>query len=209
VDDILLALLVAKVIRDREAAVQKALPEEGLLVAKCLPIQKAWTDEGGVTHIEGWISTEDQDIEKDVVPPESFLDAVDGYMALGAPLTSEHQMRPAGRTLERYPIGHMQHVALVREGQVFKAGLHPSDPADFEHFPGTGTGVYGRGVLTDPLASTQVAKGNVRGFSWVGLVRTIERLPGGGRKFLRINPWRESTIAAFPVNTKAVLVAAQ
>jgi hypothetical protein len=64
-------------------------------------------------------------------------------------------------------------------------------------------------VLTDPLASTQVAKGNVRGFSWVGLVRTIERLPGGGRKLLRIDPWRESTIAAFPVNTKAVLVAAQ
>jgi hypothetical protein len=145
VDDMLLALLVARVIRAREAAVQKALPEEGILVAKCLPIQKAWTDTSGVTHIEGWISTEDQDIEKDVVPPESFLDAVDGYMDLGAPLTSEHHLKPQGRELVRYPIGHMQQVALVRDGQVFKAGKHPSDPADFEHFPGTGTGVYGRG----------------------------------------------------------------
>lgn len=201
-DKVLLALLAAKALRDR-------VPSEGLLIAKCLPIQKAWTDDAGITHIEGWISTEDADIERDVVPPEAFAGAVDGYMALGAPITSEHQLKPDARTLTRYPVGHMQQVALVRDGVVVQTGLHPSDPADFQFFPGTGTGVYGRGILTDELAGSQVAKGNVRGFSWVGMVRTIERLPGGGRKFLSVDPWRESTIAAFPVNTKAVLVAAQ
>jgi hypothetical protein len=208
-DDVLLTLLIAKAVADGLADAETKKAQEGILISKCLPIQKAWTDDAGVTHIEGWISTEDQDIERDVVPPESFTDAVDGYMALGAPITSEHQLKPMGGEMVRYPVGHMQAVALVRDGQVLKAGKHPSDPAEFEHFPGVGTGVYGRGILTDELASTQVAKGNVRGFSWVGMVRSIERLPGGGRKFLRIDPWRESTIAAFPVNTKAVLVAAQ
>jgi hypothetical protein len=174
-----------------------------------LTIQKAWTDEPGLTHIEGWISTEERDIQRDIAPPEAFLPAVDGYMALGGPLTSEHQMKPKGKDLTRYPIGHMQQVAIVRDGTVLKSAQHPTDPADFSFFPDSGTGVYGRGVIDDPLASSQVAKGNVRGFSWVGIVRTAERLPGGGMRFKKIDPWRESTIAAFPVNPTARFTATQ
>jgi hypothetical protein len=180
--------------------VQKALVEEEINaeVTKSMMIQKSWSDGDGRTLIEGWISTEAQDLQKDIAPPEAFLGAVDGYMALGAPLTSEHQTK-------NYPVGHMQRVAMVRNGQILKAGTHPVDPADFEYFPASGTGVYGRGVIDDPIASAQVAKGNVRGFSWIGMVRTAVKLPGGGLRFTKIEPWRESTITAFPVNQAARL----
>jgi hypothetical protein len=179
-----------------------------LPVSKSMAIQKAWTDDDGTTHIEGWISTEAQDIQKDIVPPEAFKGAVGGYMSMGGPLTSEHQLKPTGQNLTRYPIGHMQQVALVRDGQIIESGSHPTDPADFSFFPQSGTGVYGRGVIDDPLASSQVAKGNVRGFSWVGIVRTAVKLPGGGMRFTKIDPWRESTISAFPVNPTAIITAA-
>ena len=213
---LLVAYMAMKLLRPEQPAevpAQKAdegIPEEGLLVAKAMPIMKAWTDDTGVTHIEGWISTPDRDLDKDSVEPEAFKGAIDGYFALGAPLTSDHHMKPdpAKGIMVRYPVGHLQQAALVRDGHIFKSANHPTDPADFEYFPENGTGVYARAVLTDELASSQVAKGNVRGFSWVGIVNTVDKLPGGRWKFLSVNPWRESTIAAFPVNTKATIVAA-
>lgn len=175
--------------------------DEEFYVAKALTIQKAWTDESGDTHIEGWISTDDRDMERDEVPPEAFAPSLQGYMALGAPLTINHR-------LNQWPVGHVQKAALVRDGRILAEASHPSDPADFQHFPGTGTGVYGRAVINDPTAGQQVMKGNVRGFSWVGKVTQVERLPGGGRRFLKVSDWRETTIAAFPINTKSVFVAA-
>jgi hypothetical protein len=120
------------------------------------------------------------------------------------PLSSEHAMKSL-------PIGHGQHIALVRDGHVFAEATHPTDKADFEHFPGTGTGVYGRYVITDPQHAAQVLKGNIGGFSWVGNLKEYEPLPGGGRRFLpdSIQPWLESTVAAYPVNGKAILLAAK
>jgi hypothetical protein len=173
------------------------------VVVKFTTIEKAWDNDAGDCVIEGWVSTDDPDSEHDVVPPEAFAEALDGYAQRRMPLSSEHQMA------KHLPIGHGQHIALVREGKVFKAASHPTDPADFEHFPNTGTGVYGRYVITDPQHATSVRKGNVGGFSWVGNLTEYEPLSTGGRKFSKIEPWLESTIAAYPVNTKAVLLAAK
>jgi hypothetical protein len=177
--------------------VQKAIN----VVAKQFIIQKAWdgpTEDSAI--IEGWTSTEDPDMEKDVVPPECFETSLGEYMARKGPLTSEHDTRG-------YPIGHAQRVALVRDGKIFKSATHPDDPAEFEHFPQSGTGMYGRYIITDPVAATAVKKGNVGGFSWIGNLKRYEPLPGGGRRFLLVDPLRENTVAAYPVNSKAVLMA--
>jgi hypothetical protein len=176
--------------------VQKAIN----VVSKSVHIEKAFEDGDGNTVIEGWASTEDRDIEKDVVPPECFVGALDEYMARKAPLSSDHDTRG-------YPIGHAQRIALVRDGAIFKSAVHPNDAADFEHFPSSGTGMYGRYVITDPAAASAVKKGNVGGFSWIGNLREYAPLPGGGRKFITVDPLRENTIAAYPVNGKAVLTA--
>jgi hypothetical protein len=170
-------------------------------VQKTFVIQKAWDGptEDSAT-IEGWTSTEDRDIEKDVVPPECFEGSLDEYMARKGPLSSEHDTRG-------YPIGHAQRIALVRDGKIFKSASHPDDDAEFEHFPGTGTGMYGRYVITDPVAATAVKKGNVGGFSWLGNLKRYEPLPGGGRRFITVDPLRESTVAAYPVNSKAAITA--
>lgn len=177
-----------------------------LLVAKALPIQKAWgLPNGGGTIIEGWVSTEDEDSDRDIVPPEAFTEALSGYTARRMPLSSEHSMKS-------YPIGHGQRIALVRDGAVFAEATHPTDPADFEHFPSSGqssTGVYGRFLITEPPAADAVAKGNIGGFSWVGRVSQYDFRPSGrGRIFRRVDPWMESTIAAYPINSRAVLLAA-
>jgi hypothetical protein len=105
------------------------------------------------------------------------------------------------------PIGHVQRAALVRDGHIFSEVAHPSDPADFQHFPGSGTGVYGRCVVNDPAAGSQVMKGNVRGFSWTGRVK-IRPLPDGGREFTTVEAMRETTIAAYPINPTAAFTAA-
>lgn len=163
-------------------------------------VAKAY-EEHGLTVIEGWVSTPDKDLERDVVIPEAFTNSIDGYASRGMPLSSEHNT-------SAYPVGHGQHIALVRDGSVFKAAQHPADPADFEHFPSAGTGVYGRFVITEPDASGAVRKGNVRGFSWIGKPAVTEPLPGGGRLMKEVSPWYESTIAAYPINSKATMVAA-
>lgn len=171
-------------------------------VAQFSRIQKSWKNTDGTTTIEGWISTDSQDQQKDIVPPECFTGAIDGYMSRSAPLSSEHNMKAL-------PIGHMQHIALVRDGTVFKSSQHPHDFADFEHFPQKGTGVYGRGVITDEVAGTAVRKGNIGGFSWIGNLTEYEALPNGGRKFRTVNPWVECTISAYPVNQTAVITIAK
>jgi hypothetical protein len=169
-------------------------------VVKSITIQKAYDGPDGSAVIEGWTSTEDRDIEKDVVPPECFEGSLDSYMARKGPVSSEHDTRG-------YPVGHAQRVALVRNGTIFKSAVHPDDPAEFEHFPSSGTGMYGRYLITDPAAASSIRKGNVGGFSWIGNLRRYEPLPGGGRRFLQVDPLRESTVAAYPVNSKAVLTA--
>jgi hypothetical protein len=163
---------------------------------------KAWTNDLGVSFVEGWISTPDEDLEHDVTVPEAFLDAMDGYLTRGGPLSSEHDTK-------KYPVGHAQKIAVVRDGQILKEGYHPSDSADFEHFPNIGTGVYGRFAITEPEAVGAVRKGNVRGFSYIAKPVETEPLPTGGRTLKRLEPWFESTIAAYPVNSKAVMLAAK
>ena len=160
-------------------------------------------NENGVLIVEGWVSTPDVDLQHDIVEPEAFVNALDGYAARGMPLSSEHN-------LQNYPVGHGQRVVVVRDGQVLKSAVHPVDPADdFEFFPQAGTGVYGRYAINDQHALTAVSKGNVRGFSFVGNPDEYEPLPNGGKRYKSINPWMETTIAAYPVNEKAVVLAAQ
>jgi hypothetical protein len=177
---------------NHEHVVQKAFASMSL-VAKAM--------ESGLAVIEGWVSTPDRDLEKDVVEPEAFTSSIEGYASRGMPLSSEHNTTS-------YPVGHGQRIALVRNGSVFKSAEHPVDAAEFEHFPHAGTGVYGRFLITEPTASGAVQKGNVRGFSWIGKPAKTEPLPGGGRKMLVVEPWYESTIAAYPINSKATMVAA-
>ena len=172
-------------------------------VGKSFLIEKAWSaDEGQTCTIEGWVSTPDPDSEKDVVEPEAFLAAMPGYVARRMPLSSEHQ-------LKALPIGHGQRVAIVRDGRVLHEAAHPTDAADFEHLPDSGSGVYARFVINDSAHANQVLKGNVGGFSWVGNLREYEPLPSGGKRFLRIDPWMESTVAAYPINGSAVLTVAK
>lgn len=207
---LLLALLVHEA---NQVDAQKAEPEPLVVeVEKAYPVPviKAWTDDAGVTHVEGWISKPGIDLEKDQTRPEAFLPAMEEYFALGAPLTTAHQMvpNPEQGVYTRYPVGHIQKAAVVRDGQILKTAEHPVDPADFKFFPGSGDGVYARATLTDPVAADQVAKGNVRGFSWVG--RTLAKpLPGGRHDIIEVTHWRESTIAAFPIHPGATIVAAQ
>lgn len=163
-------------------------------------VTKAWNQDGQLI-VEGWVSTPDRDLQNEVTLPEAFLDAADDYASRGMPLSSEHNTK-------KYPVGHGQRVAVVKGGKILKSVGHPSDPADFEHFPGSGDGVYGRFAITEPEAAGAVYKGNVRSFSYIALPVETEPLPAGGRVLKRFQPWLESTIAAYPVNGKAVMTAA-
>lgn len=195
-----LALLALAYLRSRKEAKPVQKSEEVVEVAKSFTVTKAWSDSDGNVAVEGWISTEDRDIQKDIVAPETFSDALPSYMQRGGPLSIEHQMKA-------WPIGHVQKAALVRNGAIFAEASHPSDPADFEHFPGNGTGVYGRAVINDPQAGDQVMKGNIRGFSWVGSVKAVP-LSDGGLRYSKVVAWRETTVSAYPVNQSAAIIAA-
>lgn len=163
---------------------------------------KSWSGEDGQVHIEGWLSTEDQDLEKDIVRPESFQPAMKGYFRRNAPLSYEHKT-------DRPPIGHIQKAALVRDGLIFHSDAHPTDPAEFQEFPNAGTGVYVRGVINDPVIGEKVRKGDMGAFSYIANVTRYKLLPGGGREFLEQNPWLESTVAAYPINSNAVITVAK
>lgn len=171
-------------------------------VGKSWIVEKAWTEDEN-TFIEGWVSTPDIDLEKDVVEPEAFLgETFKGYYERRAPLSSEHNTKAL-------PVGHLQKGVLVRDGRILQTETHPSDPADFAHFPGTGTGWYARGVITDPATGSAVQKGNIGAFSWIGNLREYEPRVGGGRRYQKIDPLIESTVAAYPVNPKAVMQVAK
>jgi hypothetical protein len=182
------------------APAMKAEVEEYAEVSKSFEVIKAWRLDTGSVLVEGWISTNSRDYQNEQVQPEAFQTALPSYMARMAPLSYEHNMKPA-------PVGHVQKAALVRDGRIFFEADHPTDSAPFEHFPGRGTGVYGRAVVNDPSAAGQVMKGNVGGFSWTGRVKRIP-LPDGGREFTSVEVMRETTIAAYPVNPDAAIIAA-
>lgn len=172
-----------------------------LIVSKSTVVAKAWGVPQGAI-IEGWVSTEDPDQDNDVVPVEAFASSLPSYAARRMPLSSEHAMH-------KYPVGHGQRLALVKDGQVISQATHPADPADFEHLPSTGSGVYGRFLITEPDAARAVANGNIGGFSWIGKAHYEPRATGRGRIFRRVDPWMECTIAAYPRNIGATVVAAK
>ena len=169
-------------------------------------IEKAWTPEGDdqAVHFEGWVSrnTGKKDLQREIVEPEAFLPAMDSYFARRAPLSYTH----GTQTL---PAGHLQQAAVIREGKVVKASSHPTDPADFEHMPASGTGVYVRGVITDPIVGKSVRQGDTGGMSYIANLREYEPLPGGGRRHLKYDPWIESCVAPYPVNPDAAITVAK
>lgn len=183
--------------------------DEGVVVRKgfnpvsktWVDVKKAWTQEDGTVAIEGWVSTPDPDLEKDIVEPESFYgETFEEYYGRNAPLSSNHDT-------EGYPIGHLQKGVLVRDGVIFQEEYHPTDPAEFEFFDPNEkrSGWYARGVVNDERAARSVQKGNIGGFSWIGNLREYEPIAGGGRRYHYVSPLLESTVAAYPVNPKAVM----
>ncbi|GHO44522.1 hypothetical protein [Ktedonospora formicarum] len=170
-------------------------------IAKEFRIEKAWKQDN-TTFVEGWVSTEDEDLQKDTVPPESFLGAIDDYFSRSAPLSMNHD-------LTKLPVGHAQKAVLVRDGNILHTALHPRDPAEFENFEAKGTGLYARFAVTDPDAADAVLSNNIGAFSWIGNVTHYTRKANGGKHFLKVSPFIESTLAAYPVNQKAVITAAK
>lgn len=163
-------------------------------------VQKAW-EADGKTYIEGWISTPERDLQGDIVEPEAFIPSMDRYFRVGAPLSSEHNIR-------KLPVGHVQKAAVVRDGNILKSANHPDEPnVEFEHFPATGSGIWGRAVITEAETGTAIKAGNVRGFSWIGDPVKKTPLPGKGSVFHEVNPWNETTVAAYPINQGAAVMA--
>lgn len=158
--------------------------------------------------VEGWVSTPDEDWQRDVILPEAFVKALPGYAGVGMPLTTEHQMFPDKGNLTRYPVGHGQRIAVIKGGQVLAEATHPDDAAEFENVPTSGDGVWGRFLITENVASDAVRKGNVRGFSWIGVPASESPRRPKGRLITEVRQWAECTVAAFPVNQGARIVAA-
>jgi hypothetical protein len=170
-------------------------------IGKDFVITKAWGD-ADVCYVEGWLSTPHEDLEHDIIEPEAFMDSMQGYFDRRAPISFIHER-------QTLPGGHMQKAAIVREGRVMKTCVHPTDPAEFEHFPGTGTGVYVRGVLNAPEVAGPVKKGNVGGFSFVGNGKVFTPRSPKGNHYTKIDPWIESTVAPYPINHHAVITVAK
>lgn len=172
-----------------------------LLISKLGLIVKSW-QEDEVTYIEGWLSTPVPDLEKDITEPEAFLDSMESYFARRAPLSIEHGT-------STIPVGHLQQAAILRNGQVLKACMHPSDPADFTQLPTSGDGVWARAAVNEEPGRSAIRKGNVGGFSFIAQASRYEPLPEGRYRYTRLDPWLESTIAAYPVNSQAVFSVAK
>lgn len=160
-------------------------------------VVKAWED-GGVAHWEGWLSTPRKDNEKDVTEPEAFIEPAKSYFARMAPVSLQHGLR-------NLPVGHLQKAAIVRDGKITHEFKHPTDPADFEHFPNEGTGVWVRGLANEAPGRDALRKGNVGGMSFIANAAAKENLPGGRYRYTKLDPWIESTIAAYPINPDAVI----
>lgn len=132
-------------------------------------IVKSWGGEDGSdAYWEGWLSTPRMDKEKDITEPEAFLKPMDSYFQRRAPVSLEHD----GKTL---PIGHLQKAVVVRNGAILKTAVHPTDPADLEHFNGTGTGVWVRGVANELVGIQAIRKGNVGGMSFIASAPKVEK----------------------------------
>ena len=169
-------------------------------VGKSFTVSKAVVADDGSLVVEGWISTNAPDLDKDVVEPECFQGApLSEYFQRGAPISCEHDM-------DKYPVGHLQRAVLVRDGSILQEETHPTDPADFLEGPGNGTGWYGRGVVdAEEPAAKKIQKGHSRSFSGVGNLTDYEKMYNGGRRYKAINPLLETTVAAYPVNAAAVM----
>lgn len=182
------------------------------MIAKAFPgtvLIKALTDApDSPLVVEGWVSTPDEDWQRDVVLPEAFMKALPGYASVGMPLTTEHQMFPDKNGLKRYPVGHGQRIAIYKAGQVVAEATHPTDAAEFENIPAGGDGVWGRFLITEQEAGGAVRKGNVRGFSFIAVPGSEQPRSPKGRLITEIRQWAECTIAAFPVNQSARILAA-
>lgn len=159
-------------------------------------IVKSW-DVGDDAIWEGWLSTPHMDREKDVTLPTAFVKPMDAYFSLRAPVSLEHD----GKNI---PIGHLQKAAVLVDGKVVKSAEHPTDPHDFEFLPLAGSGVWVRGIANEPLGIRAIRKGNVGGMSFIATA-TAEALPGGRYTYTNLDPWVESTIAAYPINPQAVI----
>lgn len=172
------------------------------LVGKEWLVTKAWANPDGTVNVEGWVSTNAKDIEKDIMEPETFQDSIEGYFERGAPISTEHNTRD-------YPVGYMLRSILVRDGQAFMDLQNPRHPqGNFKYRDDTGTGWYGLGVIDDERAALAVAKGKLSSFSWIGMPRLWTPIPGGGRHFSQkggIDPLLEATITAYPINPTAIM----
>lgn len=161
-------------------------------------VVKSWESGGGVSHFEGWLSTPRKDQEKDVTEPEAFLGPAQGYFARMAPLSLQHG-------LTTLPIGHLQKAAIVRDGKILAEFRHPTDPGEFENFPGEGSGVWVLGAVNEEPGRKALRKGNIGGMSFIANAAVKENLPGGRYRYTKLDPWIESTIAAYPINPDAVI----
>ncbi len=163
---------------------------------------KSFVRDDGTVGIEGFISTPKQDIEKDILEPEAFSgDALTAYMQRGAPISTEHNTRD-------YPVGYVTKAMLIRDSEVLQEELNPKhDFRGFQFYNG-GTGWYGSAVIYEPDAARAVVRGTVGSFSWIGMPKLWNDIPGGGRHFKQaggINPLIEVTVTAYPINTAATM----
>ncbi len=180
-----------------EHMVTKATPKIGFF-----ELQKAWGDDGQDCFYEGWLSTPSRDLEKDITEPEAFIPSLSSYFARRAPVSVQHGT-------QFLPAGHLQKAVVVRDGNVLAEASHPTDAADFEHFPSSGSGVWVRGRLTESPARDSVRKGNCGGMSFIALATEYSNLPGGGRRITRLDPLQETTVAPYPVNSEATIAVAK
>lgn len=164
-------------------------------------LMKATVRDDGSVNVEGWISTPNKDLEKDIMEPESFSPALSDYMRRGAPISVEHGTKSL-------PVGFLHKAVLVRDDKVLLSADNPNqEPIEFRHFTG-GTGWYAIGNIYDQKAALGVIKGTVSSFSWIGIPRKWEKQPDGGRRFSEpgsVDPLLEVTVTAYPINTHAAM----
>jgi hypothetical protein len=180
-----------------EHIITKATPKVGFFT-----LEKAWGEEGEDCYYEGWLSTPDKDLEKDVTEPEAFIPVLKGYFSRRAPVSVQHGT-------QFLPAGHLQKAVVVRDGKILATAEHPTDSADFEFFPASGSGVWVRGRLTEDPARTSVRKGNCGGLSFIGMATEYSKFPGGGMHVTKLSTLQETTVAPYPVNLSAQIAVAK
>jgi hypothetical protein len=180
-----------------EHMVTKAMPKVGFF-----NLEKAWGDDGADCFYEGWLSTPTKDLERDITEPEAFVGVIKSYFARRAPVSVQHGT-------QYLPAGHLQKAVVVRDGNVLATAEHPTDAAEFEHFPGSGSGVWVRGRLTEAPARDSVRKGNCGGMSFIAMASEYTPLYGGGRRITKLSQLQETTVAPYPANPEAAIAVAK